>query len=116
MSFEMTPQQYDKFMQYYGNIHEGAQGPSLRKVLENALGDNSPLWKRLESKQSEKQYKDALRNVSKIFSQAEQRAKMLILKDPEFSEAYSKRLMEYYGAQKQFIRDGASAPVQMLGQ
>jgi len=116
MSFEMTPQQYDKFMQYYGNIHEGAQGPSLRKVLENTLGDNSPLWKRLESKQSEKQYKDALRNVSKIFSQAEQRAKMLILKDPEFSEAYSKRLMEYYGAQKQFIRDGASAPVQMLGQ
>lgn len=116
LAFEMTPKQYDKFMQYYGNIHEGAQGPSLRKVLEKTLDDSSPLWKRIESPQTEKQYKEALRNVSKIFSQAEQRAKMMILKDPEFSAAYSKRLMDYYGTQKQFIRGGVQSQPQMLGQ
>lgn len=117
MSFEMTPEQHDQYMQYYGNIHKGAQGPSLRQRLETALKDDGVIWKGITKTQSEASYRKAIGEVTKIFTEARQRANYYIMQDPEFRKQYKEKLNRFENEQKQFIRSGgATLPSTMLGQ
>lgn len=117
MSFEMTPEQHDVYMQYYGNIHKGANGPTLRQRLETMLKDDGIIWKNLTKTQSEDSYKAAVGEVTKIFTEARQRANYLIMKDPNFRPQYNEKLKRFRQEQKQFIKPrGASSTPTMLGQ
>ena len=113
MPFELSPQQYDKYMEYFGNLHEGAIGLSLRKQLEHALADNSPLWKDVTKKQSPDSYRKAITRVYEIFGEARKRANVNIMQDPAFRDEYEKKRGHYVGDEKQFIKP---IPKQMLGQ
>lgn len=117
MPFELNNSQWDKYMQYYGNIQGGAKGPSLRKTLEKALDSNGVIWKNLSKPQPEDAYRKALKSVTEIFTEARQRANYLIMQDPEFRAEYNKKLKTFTSTQKQFIlSDGGTSAPTMLGQ
>jgi hypothetical protein len=112
MPFELSAKQYDQYMEAFGNLHEGAIGPTLRQQLEYALADNSPLWRDLTKKQSPNEYRKAVSRVYEIFSDARKRANVMIMQDPEFREEYDKKRDRYTNDEKQFIK-----PIpKMLGQ
>ena len=111
MPFEMTPKQHDRYLEYYGNLHEGASGPTLRQTMDKYLSNDSLVWKQLTAEQSAKSYKKAIQEAYKPFTVARQRANMLIMRDPEFRAAYEKRREQFQTEQKQFLK-----PSPMLGQ
>ena len=111
MPFEMTSKQQDKYLEYYGNIHKDAAGPTLREQLEIALADESPTWKAITAKQTAREYRDAIQEAHKLFTAARQRANYLIMQDPEFRSDYDKKAEIYLNEEKQFIKHSP-----MLGQ
>lgn len=111
MSFEMTPKQHDKYLEYYGNIHKGAVGPTLREQVEISLSNDSPTWKALTAKQSADEYRLAVQEAYKVFTEARRRANFLSMQDPEFRSDYDRAAERFLFEEKQFVK-----PSPMLGQ
>ena len=74
MPFELSGKMYERFMLYYGNVHEGAVGPTLREEMERVLSGNGPVWRNIVKSQDERSYKAAVAAAYVPFSAARSRA------------------------------------------